>query len=88
MKRTVHAAIFDRGELERLEQILDQVERGLQELGEKEVPSSKIGDAVLAKLRETDEVAYVRFASVYMSFRDAGELMNEVQRLVRSKGEP
>jgi transcriptional repressor NrdR len=74
--------------MERLEKILDEVERGLQELGEKEVPSSKIGDAVLAKLRETDEVAYVRFASVYMSFRDAGELMNEVQRLVRSKGEP
>jgi transcriptional repressor NrdR len=74
--------------MERLEKILDEVERGLQELGDKEVPSSKIGDAVLAKLRETDEVAYVRFASVYMSFRDAGELMNEVQRLVRSKGEP
>jgi transcriptional repressor NrdR len=74
--------------MERLEQILDEVERSLQELNEKEVPSTKIGDAVLAKLRETDEVAYVRFASVYMSFRDAGELMNEVQRLVRSKGEP
>jgi transcriptional repressor NrdR len=73
--------------MERLEKILDEVERGLQELGEKEVPSSKIGDAVLAKLRETDEVAYVRFASVYLSFRDAGELMNEVQRLVLSKGE-
>jgi transcriptional repressor NrdR len=73
--------------MERLEQILDEVERSLQEVSEKEVPSSKIGDAVLAKLRETDEVAYVRFASVYMSFRDAGELMNEVQRLVRSKGD-
>jgi transcriptional repressor NrdR len=73
--------------MERLERILDEVERGLQELGEKEVPSSKIGDAVLAKLRETDEVAYVRFASVYLSFRDAGELMNEVQRLMRSKAE-
>jgi transcriptional repressor NrdR len=74
--------------MERLEKILDEVERGLQELAEKEVPSSKIGDAVLAKLRETDEVAYVRFASVYLSFRDAGELMNEVQRLMRSKAEP
>jgi transcriptional repressor NrdR len=74
--------------MERLEKILDEVERSLQELGEKEVPSSKIGDAVLAKLRETDEVAYVRFASVYLSFRDAGELMNEVQRLMRSKAEP
>jgi transcriptional repressor NrdR len=65
---------------------VDQIERSLQELGEKEVPSSAIGDAVLAKLRELDEVAYVRFASVYLSFKDAAELMNEIQRLVRSKG--
>jgi transcriptional repressor NrdR len=64
---------------------LDQIERSLQEMGDKEVPSSKIGDAVLAKLRDIDEVAYVRFASVYLSFKDAAELMNEVQRLVRSK---
>ena len=73
--------------MERLEKILDEIERSLQEMGDKEVPSTKIGDAVLAKLRETDEVAYVRFASVYLSFKDAGELMNEVQRLMRSKGE-
>jgi transcriptional repressor NrdR len=70
---------------ERVATTADQIERALQELGEKEVPSSKIGDAVLAKLRELDEVAYVRFASVYLSFKDAAELMNEVQRLVRSK---
>jgi transcriptional repressor NrdR len=73
--------------IETLEKTLDEIERSLQELGEKEVPSSKIGDTVLAKLRGLDEVAYVRFASVYLSFKDAGELMNEVQRLVRSKGE-
>ena len=73
--------------IEALEKTLDQIERSLQELGEKEVPSTKIGDAVLAKLKETDEVAYVRFASVYLSFKDAGELMNEVQRLMRSKNE-
>jgi transcriptional repressor NrdR len=73
--------------IETLERTLDEIERSLQEMAEKEVPSSKIGDAVLAKLRETDEVAYVRFASVYLSFKDAGELMNEVQRLIRSKSE-
>jgi transcriptional repressor NrdR len=73
--------------IETLEKTLDEIERSLQELGEKEVASTRIGDAVLAKLREIDEVAYVRFASVYLSFRDAGELMNEVQRLIRSKGE-
>lgn len=72
--------------IETLETCLDGIEHALQELGEKEVPSSKIGDTVLAQLREIDEVAYLRFASVYLSFQDAGELMNEVQRLMRSKG--
>lgn len=73
--------------IETLEKTLDEIERSLQELGDKEVPSTKIGDAVLAKLLEIDEVAYVRFASVYLPFKDAGELMNEVQRLIRSKNE-
>jgi transcriptional repressor NrdR len=73
--------------IETIERTLDEIERSLQELSEKEVPSTKIGDAVLAKLRETDEVAYFRFASVYLSFKDAAELMNEVQRLMRSKSE-
>ena len=68
-----------------LEKAIDQIERGLQELGEKEVPSTKIGDAVLAALRRLDEVAYLRFASVYLSFENAGQLMNEVQRLMASK---
>jgi transcriptional repressor NrdR len=73
--------------METLEKTLDQIERSLQEMSEKEVPSTKIGDAVLAKLREIDEVAYVRFASVYLTFKDAAELMNEVQRLMRSKSQ-
>jgi transcriptional repressor NrdR len=73
--------------METLEKTLDEIERSLQEMSEKEVPSTKIGDAVLAKLREIDEVAYVRFASVYLSFKDAAELMNEVQRLMRSKSQ-
>ena len=73
--------------IEVLEPTVDQIERELEELGEKEVPSSKIGDAVLAALRDIDDVAYVRFASVYLSFRDVGELMREVQRvLVVPKG--
>ena len=55
--------------IEALERQIDAIERSLVELGEKEVPSTKIGDAVLARLRELDEVAYLRFASVYLSFR-------------------
>src|SRR5687767_2717732 len=54
---------------------VDSIERSLVELGEKEVPSSKLGDASLAALRRLDDVAYLRFASVYLSFSDAGELM-------------
>lgn len=69
-----------------IERTVDEIERSLQELGDKEVSSSQIGDAMLAKLRALDEVAYIRFASVYLPFKDAGELMNEVQRLMRSKG--
>jgi transcriptional repressor NrdR len=67
---------------------VDTIERSLVELGEKEVPSSKLGDASLAALRRLDDVAYLRFASVYLSFKDAGELMQEVQRALASKGAP
>jgi transcriptional repressor NrdR len=65
---------------------VDSIERSLVELGEKEVPTSKLGDASLAALRRLDDVAYLRFASVYLSFSDAGELMREVQRALASKG--
>jgi len=71
--------------IEVLEAAADQIERGL-EAGEKEIPSSRIGDAVMAALRDIDEVAYVRFASVYRSFRDVNELMSELQSLVGSRG--
>ncbi len=71
-----------------LERVVDEIERSLREMGEKEVPSSKIGDIVLSRLRALDDVAYLRFASVYMSFKDAAELMKEVQRLLGSKDDP
>ena len=70
--------------VEVLEAAADQIERGL-EAGEKEIPSSRIGDAVMAALRDIDEVAYVRFASVYRSLRDVNELMSELQSLVGSR---
>ena len=71
--------------VEVLEQAADKIERSV-EAGEKEVPSSRIGDAVMDALREIDEVAYVRFASVYRSFRDVNELMNELKSLVDNRG--
>jgi len=51
--------------METIERTVDRIERDLQEGGEKEIPSSRIGDAVMAALRNIDDVAYVRFASVY-----------------------
>jgi transcriptional repressor NrdR len=71
--------------VEALEAAVDKIERTL-EAGEKEIPSSRIGDAVMAALRDIDEVAYVRFASVYRSFRDVNELMSELQSLVDNRG--
>jgi transcriptional repressor NrdR len=71
--------------VEVMESAADKIERSL-EAGDKEIPSSKIGDAVMDALRDIDEVAYVRFASVYRSFRDVNELMNELKSLVDHRG--
>jgi transcriptional repressor NrdR len=70
----------------KLEGVADEIERSLRELGDKEIASSRIGDIVLDRLREIDDVAYLRFASVYMSWKDAAELMNEVRRMLGAKG--
>jgi transcriptional repressor NrdR len=72
--------------LDVLERATDSIERSLEESGEKELSSSRIGDAVMAALRDIDDVAYVRFASVYRSFRDVNELMTELKNLVETRG--
>jgi transcriptional repressor NrdR len=72
--------------VEVLETAVDRIERALEESGEKEIRSSRIGDAVMAALREIDDVAYVRFASVYRSFRDVNELITELKSLVADRG--
>jgi transcriptional repressor NrdR len=71
-----------------IEQKVDAIQRAMVELGEKEIPSTKVGDAALAALRDLDDVAYLRFVSVYLSFKDAGELMREVQRVLATKEPP
>ncbi len=68
---------------EEIQALVTAVERSLQELGEKEIRTSAIGEAVMARLRELDEVAYVRFASVYRAFRDVGEFMTELAGLAK-----
>jgi transcriptional repressor NrdR len=64
---------------------VDKIERELQERGQKEIKGSEIGERVMQELHELDEVAYVRFASVYRSFKDISEFMAEVKTLLGSK---
>jgi transcriptional repressor NrdR len=72
-----------------IETITDRIERSLQERGEKEIQSSVIGETLMRELHDTDPVAYVRFASVYRSFKDISEFMVELEELLKErKGEP
>lgn len=72
-----------------IETITDRIERALQERGEKEIQSSVIGETLMRELHDTDPVAYVRFASVYRSFKDISEFMVELEELLKErKGGP
>lgn len=68
-----------------IDQMVDALEREFQEIGEKEVPSSYIGERVMERLKTVDGVAYVRFASVYRSFRDVNEFLEELKYLLQSR---
>jgi transcriptional repressor NrdR len=65
-----------------IEKMVDRLELSLQESGEKEIESSRIGEAVMEALHGLDEVAYVRFASVYRQFKDINEFMSELKDLL------
>ena len=65
-----------------LEQFVDELERELQDMGEKELPASVVGERVMKKLQELDDVAYVRFASVYQEFKDVNDFMSELKDLL------
>jgi len=71
----------------KIEEFVDSLELHFQELGKKEVASSQVGEMVINKLKEWDEVAYVRFASVYRQFRDINEFMLELEEILKSKKE-
>ena len=70
---------------EQVEQIVNDVERGVYENFDREVPSRYIGEQVFDKLRHVDQVAFVRFASVYRSFQDVEDFANELKRLLRER---
>lgn len=70
--------------MSQLQSIVDQVELLVVDAPEREVPSREIGELLMRRLRELDKVAYVRFASVYMDFKDVKEFMDELKELLRS----
>ena len=68
-----------------LEKIADDIEQELQSSLEREIQTVDIGEMVMARLKEVDEVAYVRFASVYRSFKDINTFMEELSKLLTEK---
>ena len=68
-----------------IEGFISNLEREFQERGDKEISSTEIGEKVIRKLYEVDEVAYVRFASVYRSFKDVNQFMDELKDLLKDK---
>ncbi|MEI8176417.1 MAG: transcriptional regulator NrdR [Candidatus Omnitrophota bacterium] len=68
--------------MERLEKLVDLIERSLQKDFQREVRSKAVGELVMKKLYELDEVAYVRFASVYRQFKDVHQFMKEIKHLL------
>lgn len=71
--------------MQAIESIVDEIEMELHALAKSEVDSQKIGQMVMARLRKLDDVAYVRFASVYRRFADLDSLAQEIQRLKERK---
>lgn len=68
-----------------MEEIVDRIEKSVQEKGDKEIRSSTIGETVMLELHDLDEVAYVRFASVYRSFKDINEFMDELKDMLEEE---
>ena len=90
---------FDRGKLldkiqlacykttvsaEQIEQLVDRVETALGNFNEKEIPAKQIGEQVMQHLREINEVAYVRFSSVYRQFKDKSDFVRELEHLANN----
>lgn len=71
--------------IETLDRIIDSIETNIQNNLDREVNSEKIGELVMEELKNVDEVAYVRFASVYRQFKDINTFMNELTKLLEKK---
>jgi len=74
--------------IEDIDAFIDSLERSFQEANLKEIPASQIGERIMAELHALDEVAYVRFASVYRQFKDLEDFVRELKDLLESRREP
>ena len=72
-------------EHEKIEEILNQIEEKIRRIGTEQIESKVIGEYVMESLKETDHVAYIRFASVYRSFTDVSSFQEEVKNLIKQK---
>jgi transcriptional repressor NrdR len=70
---------------EKIEGLVDDIENSLMERAAKEINSTEVGEMVMNRLKEMDDVAYVRFASVYRQFKDINAFMDEVKKLLNRK---
>ncbi len=68
--------------VETIEDFIDELERDLKEIEDKEIPSNMVGEMVMKKLKNLDDVAYVRFASVYREFKDVNDFVAELKKLL------
>jgi len=71
--------------MEAIEAVAEEIEKDIADLGQSEVAASDIGERVLPRLRQLDEVSYVRFASIYRDFRDIDEFAKELGEVVKAR---
>ena len=83
MRGLVTATVKRNVDITRLDALISDIEGELRDAGKTEVSSQELGSMVLVRLRDVDEVAYVRFASVYRDFNDAGEFSEELRSLAK-----
>ncbi len=82
LKRGISLAVVKRSiSTENVEKLINEIEESCHELGQQEIASSELGAMVMNRLKDLDEVAYIRFASVYRQFKDIGEFREELDKL-------
>lgn len=74
--------------LSQIDEFVDSLEKKLQDMGEREISIRYVGEQIMEKLKVLDEVAYVRFASVYRQFKDLNEFMDELKGMLELKDDP